>query len=805
MAKKNNTLANKIALTGEQQYTQAMRNITSILKEQRSAVKAAAAEYDAADESTRDLSAQEEALSRVYETLQEKVRLAAEELDRLVEKTGEQSQESIKQRTALNNARAEMARTGAQLKTLRGQMDDAADGTQDVETGLEGIGQSAEEAQGQTRGLAQELQEITGIDLGSLTIGAGIAAGAGAAVGGLTSGLVIGSEIQESWNQLEAATGATGANLEALKDASWDVAAKGAGENLGDISQSVAEVYQLTGLTGQALSDATYFALGLRDTFGMDVVESTKAASILMKTFGIDSQHAYDLIATGAQRGANKNGDLADVIAEYSPYFANAGKSADQFIGVLIDGAESGVFSVDKVGDAWKEFMLRLQNDDTARQTLTDLGFSADDLVRKIAAGGPAADLATQQIITAIGNLDDPYEQNKAATALFGTQWEDTAGLVLPIFKDMGSDLGDVTGTAQDLADVQYSDLDSAMSGLKSRLAELAEPALLAGVNALIGGLDTISGILDAFSEGGFDAGMAAIGEATGSFTEAEKQAMEAATGDLQDELLSLNEKINEAFASGDTVTAWTLEAQKQQLITAIGTMKEEAVEAVGNVGEGMEAEMAATDMSQAGQAAAQTAVDGIDTKQPDMLDAGDELGSAGVIGTQAGLVGMADAGTNGADGAVGGMRTGISGAYSAGYEMGKAFERGYKTAQRIASPSREMAEAAQYSLDGLFEPMDAGVQQIYARGAALADALRDGYAQNASTGGSAGAGIGAQAWDDGLTMAIAQAVREAVSDLVFVANGETLGRVSALGASREISRMGKSTLAGKINGKKGW
>lgn len=472
---------------------------------------------------------------------------------------------------------------------------------------------------------------------------------------------------------------------------------------------------------------------------------------------------------------------------------------------MLIDGAESGVFSVDKVADSWKEFMDRIADDEGAKEALEGLGFSADDLIRKIAAGGPAADLATQQIITALSNLDDPYEQNKAATALFGEQWKDTAGSVLPIFKSMGRDLGDVTGTAQDLADVQYSDLDSAMSGLKSRLAELAEPALLAGVNTLIGGLDTISGILDAFSEGGFDAGMAAIGEATGSFTEAEKQAMEAATGDLQDELLSLNERINEAFASGDTVTAWTLEAQKQQLITAIGTMKEEAVEAVGNVGEGMEAEMAATDMSTAGQAAAQTAVDGIDTKQPDMLDAGDELGSAGVIGTQAGLVGMYDAGTDGAGGAVGGMRTGISGAYSAGYEMGKAFERGYKAAQRIASPSREMAEAAQYSLDGLFEPMDAGVQQIYARGAALADALRDGYAQNASTGGSAGAGIGSPAWDDGLTMAIAQAVREAVSDLAFVANGETLGRVSALGASREISRMGKSTLAGKINSKKGW
>ena len=805
MADKTNTLKNKIELSGEQQYRQAMNAITSALKEQRSAVKAAVAEYDAADESTRDLSAQEEALSRVYQTQQQKIALISGELDRMVEKTGDQSDESVRLRTALNNARAEMARTSTQLKTLRGQMDDAADGTQDVQTGLEGIGQSAEDAQGQTQGFAQQLQALTGIDLKNLTLATALAAGAAVAAQGIAEGLEIGTEIQESWNQLEALTGATGDNLQMLKDASWDVAAKGAGENLGDVSQSVAEVYQLTDLTGQALSDATYFALGLRDTFGIDVADSAKAASVLMQKFGIDGEHAYDLIATGAQRGANQNGDLADVIAEYAPYFADAGKSADEFIGVLVDGAESGAFSVDKIGDAWKEFMLRIASDEGALEALNALGFSAEDVRAKIAAGGPAADLATAQIVEALSGVGDEVEQNRLGVALFGTQWEDTAGQVLPLFADMDEGLGDVSGAAQNLADVKYDTLDAALSGLKTRIMELAEPTVLMGVNVLIDGLNTLNGIIDAFTDGGFDAGMAAIGEATGSFSDAEKQAMADATAGFQDELMALNEQINAAFASGDTVTAWTLEAQRQQLITAIGTMKEEAVDAVHGVGEGMEEEMAATDMSAAGQTAAQTAVDGVDATQPSMLDAGDELGSAGVIGTQAGLVGMYDAGADGAGGAVGGMRTGISGAYSAGYEMGKAFERGYKAAQRIASPSREMAEAAQYSLDGLFEPMDDGVQQIYARGAALADALREGYAQGASTGASAGTEGGEPAWDGGLPMAIAQAVKEAVSGLVLVANDQTLGRVAAAGASREISRIAQSTLAGQINSVKGW
>ena len=260
----------------------------------------------------------------------------------------------------------------------------------------------------------------------------------------------------------------------------------GVGDSLMDVTQATASIYQLTGQTGPALQDMTTYALVLAETFGMDVGESARTAAVLMETFGISGRDAYDLIAAGAQGGADKNGNLLDTINEYAPYFKDAGKEADEMFSAIITGAQQGVYDVDKIGDAWKEFMLRVTSgDEGPKQALSDLGFAADDVTRKIAAGGDAADLATQEIIEALAKVEDPYEQNRLAIELFGTQWEDTSGKVLPIFEGMKTGIGDVKGAAEELAKVKYDDLDTAWQNLTRSLGALAEPSLAAGASAL--------------------------------------------------------------------------------------------------------------------------------------------------------------------------------------------------------------------------------------------------------------------------------------------------------------------------------
>ncbi|UTW70854.1 phage tail tape measure protein [Anaerobacillus sp. HL2] len=68
----------------------------------------------------------------------------------------------------------------------------------------------------------------------------------------------------------------------------------------------------------------------------------------------MSADEAYNIIAVGAQNGADKNGDLLDTLNEYSVQYSSLGLSADEFIASLLAGAESGAFSIDKVGDAVK-------------------------------------------------------------------------------------------------------------------------------------------------------------------------------------------------------------------------------------------------------------------------------------------------------------------------------------------------------------------------------------------------------------------------------------------------------------------
>lgn len=160
-------------------------------------------------------------------------------------------------------------------------------------------------------------------------------------------------------NGVSAQTGVTGDELKEFGDIAREVYKSGKGESFQEIADALVNIRQATGLAGEELKVATNSAMLLKDTFGMEANESTRAATSLMKNFGISAEEAYGIIAVGAQNGANKNGDLLDTLNEYSVHYKALGLDADQFITSLIKGAEAGSFSIDKVGDAVKEFTIR--------------------------------------------------------------------------------------------------------------------------------------------------------------------------------------------------------------------------------------------------------------------------------------------------------------------------------------------------------------------------------------------------------------------------------------------------------------
>ena len=154
------------------------------------------------------------------------------------------------------------------------------------------------------------------------TIGAAVTAIAAAAVAAGVELVRLGDEFNQAVNQIGASTGATGTELEALGEVAQKVYAHNFGDNLEDVANGLSVVQRTTGLLDDELQKATESGFALRDTFGYDLQESARAASALMKNFGVTAEEAYNIIATGAQNGADQNGDLLDTLNEYSAQYA---------------------------------------------------------------------------------------------------------------------------------------------------------------------------------------------------------------------------------------------------------------------------------------------------------------------------------------------------------------------------------------------------------------------------------------------------------------------------------------------------
>lgn len=330
--------------------------------------------------------------------------------------------------------------------------------------------------------LGKALDDVTGkldkVNWKAVAVGGaigGIAVATGKAVVDAGKYLAdLGNEYNTAINQLSAATGATGAELDSLGESVKNIYAQNLGDDFADVADGLAATQQASDLTGEALERATAAGFNLRDVFDYDVSESARAASALMKNFNIDAEEAYGLIAVGAQNGADKNGDLLDTLNEYSPQFAALGLSADQFIGTLVEGADAGLFSIDKVGDAVKEFNIRAKDgSDTSREAFESLGLNADKMFAAFAAGGDTAEAAFFDTVEALNNMEDPLARNAAGVALFGTQFEDLEAGVLPVLASIETAAYDGAAALQQINDVKYNDLGSAFEAVK-RSAEVA-------------------------------------------------------------------------------------------------------------------------------------------------------------------------------------------------------------------------------------------------------------------------------------------------------------------------------------------
>lgn len=367
---------------------------------------------------------------------------------------------------------------------------------------VDDVDSAAKKSKGETLMQVAELSDTLQGTMGqaAATVGkgfAGITAGAAAAATATTGLLArLGDGFNQAVNQIGASTGATGKDLKQLGQIAQAVYSHNFGDSLEDVADGISVVRQTTQLMGKELQAATEAGFALRDTFGYDLAESARTASSLMKNFQIDAEKAYNIIAVGAQNGADQNGDLLDTLNEYSAQYAALGLSADQFVNGLISGAKAGVFSIDKVGDAVKEFNIRAKDGSkSTTDAFATLKLNAAKTMQAFASGGDTAQRAFFQVVRALESMQDPVAKNQTAVALFGTQYEDLEQTVLPVLASMEDSSKQAYDALGQINQVKYDDLGSAMEGLKRTI----EGALLPSASKITSGplMDAMEALQD--------------------------------------------------------------------------------------------------------------------------------------------------------------------------------------------------------------------------------------------------------------------------------------------------------------------
>lgn len=368
-------------------------------------------------------------------------------------------------------------------------------GEQSVETGesMQRVADSAESASGQINQVADSSSKATGM-MGKLSSaasgigkGLGTVASAGAAVASAVGGAAVATgafavnsavDMDKAVNSLRASIDATDKGAEHYRGVMKEIYADNYGEDFQDIADAISLINRNIGdISGDQLKDLSESAFVLRDTFQYDIAESTRAAKAMMNSFGISGEEAMDMIALGAQNGLDYSGEMIDSINEYSVQFAKLGFTAEDMFQIMQEGAWTGAWNLDKVGDAIKEFSIRaIDGSESTAEGFTSLGLNADKMAKKFGQGGESAKKAFQETLTALSGIEDPLKQNTIGVQLFGTMWEDLGPDVVTQLNNIGDNADWAAGKMDELKKVKYDDLGSMFEGLKRSVEMLVLP-----------------------------------------------------------------------------------------------------------------------------------------------------------------------------------------------------------------------------------------------------------------------------------------------------------------------------------------
>lgn len=394
----------------------------------------------------------------------------------------------------LNEASSSADKCATSIDQYGKEIKDAADNTKEMES-------TSDSATKVVTGLGEKFQTAF------ITTGVALAVDAVKELAGAVTELA--PELDAASKQFQAATGTAAESMGEYQDTIQEVYKSGMGEGFSDIAEVMATITQNMGeMDPGSLQEITEYAITLRDTFDMDVNESIRGANALMESMGLTAEQAFDYIAKGAQNGLDRSQELADNLAEYSQLWAQAGFSAEEMFSILDNGLNSGAYNLDKVNDYVKEFGISL-SDGRMEEHLESFSEQTQSLFAAWKNGEATTKDVFYSVIADLSNMTSEQEALTLASEMWSAVGEDNSLKVIKSLDDVNTKYQNVTGSAQALTEVKYSDIGTAFESLGKTIetkfldpiADKALPAITDVVNGITEAMDPPKTLMQEFSE----------------------------------------------------------------------------------------------------------------------------------------------------------------------------------------------------------------------------------------------------------------------------------------------------------------
>lgn len=271
---------------------------------------------------------------------------------------------------------------------------------------------------------------------------------------------------EQALNSLQVKTGMSTEAVSELKDEMYAIYKDNFGDSLTDVADKIALVAQnIDESDPSKIKSITENAIRLSDAFGSDFEENLRGVNGLMTNMGLTAEEAFDYIAKGSQNGLDKTHELTDNLAEYSQLWGQAGFSAEEMFSILQNGLDSGAYTLDKVNDYVGEFGKALA-DGRMGENIKSFSTETQNLFNAWKNGNATIADVFQSSITDLSNMKSQQEALTLATTMWGSLGEDNAMSVITALNNVNDTYKDVSGTMQEINDIQYNDAGSQIEAL---------------------------------------------------------------------------------------------------------------------------------------------------------------------------------------------------------------------------------------------------------------------------------------------------------------------------------------------------